>query len=412
MHREESNAKVTCCSDGSAWPERLRRLEALRVSWVQSVKCSYTIRSPACVHILWICVALAQAGCRQESPVARSGADEVQSVASSLDLSVVSLEQSEVVEPIYVTGTVLAYKTTDLVPMVGGMVEEILVRVGDRVEKGQPLLRMRHRDFEIRVERLRHAVDLASAEQRNARTDYESGVKLAKRGGLSLEQLDDRRTRFQSTSAQLGIARADLAEAELALEDAITRAPYDGVITQRNVDEGAYVSSFMRTSEPVMQIQKIDIMVALIFVPEAHINSIRLGTPGKVTIPGLTKSYDTEVHLINDRIDMTTRSIDVRLGIPNQDYEIKPGLFIEVELYPDPRSAWTAPLDVVRGLGGERYVFVAQHGVARRRDVRIRELENGRVEILSGVEPGELIIRGADLHLLQDNARLHLGGSS
>ena len=168
----------------------------------------------------------------------------------------------------------------------------------------------------------------------------------------------------------------------------------------------------MRTSEPVMQIQKIDIMVALIFVPEAHINSIRLGTPGKVTIPGLTKSYDTEVHLINDRIDMTTRSIDVRLGIPNQDYEIKPGLFIEVELYPDPRSAWTAPLDVVRGLGGERYVFVAQHGVARRRDVRIRELENGRVEILSGVEPGELIIRGADLHLLQDNARLHLGGSS
>lgn len=367
---------------------------------------------PIRLYPVWVCLALLQSGCDHESSMTAPGPGQASPSVSAPNLSVVHLERSQIVEPIYETGTVLAYKTTDLVPMVGGMVDEILVRVGDRVEKGQPLLRMRHRDFEIRVERLRHAVDLASAEQRNARLDYENGAKLAERGGLSREQLDDRRTRFQSTSAQLGIARADLAEAELALEDAVTRAPYDGVITQRNVDEGAYVSSFMRTSEPVMQIQRIDIMVALVFVPEAHISSIKLGTPGKVTIPGLNKSYDTEVHLINDRIDLATRSIDVRLGIPNPDYEIKPGLFIEVELYPDPRLAWTLPLDVVRGMGGDRYVFVAQNGIAQRRSVDIQELDDGLAEILSGLEPGESIIRGDDLHLVQDNAPVQLAGSN
>ncbi len=335
-----------------------------------------------------------------------------EATVAAIRVEVLQPKQSEIVEPIFVTGTVLAVKTTDIVPLVGGMVEEIMVRVGDRVKKGQALLRMRQRDFEIKVERLRQAVRLAAAEQRNARVDLENATALVKKGGLSQEQLDDRRTRYESTTAQRGIAQADLAEAELALTDATTRAPYDGVITQRNVDEGAFVSSFMRTSEPVMQIQKIDIMVAVIFVPEVHLGSIKLGTPGKITIPGLNKSYKSEVALINDRLDLQTRSIDVRLGIQNADYAIKPGLFIEVELYPDARGALTLPKDTVRGLGGDRYVFVVENGRAKRRSVDIRELENGQVEILSGIEESDMVIQGSSLNLIQDNARVTYGAPS
>ncbi len=335
-----------------------------------------------------------------------------EATVAAIRVEVLQPKQSEIVEPIFVTGTVLAVKTTDIVPLVGGMVEEIMVRVGDRVKKGQALLRMRQRDFEIKVERLRQAVRLAAAEQRNARVDLENATALVKKGGLSQEQLDDRRTRYESTTAQRGIAQADLAEAELALTDATTRAPYDGVITQRNVDEGAFVSSFMRTSEPVMQIQKIDIMVAVIFVPEVHLGSIKLGTPGKITIPGLNKSYKSEVALINDRLDLQTRSIDVRLGIQNADYAIKPGLFIEVELYPDARGALTLPKDTIRGLGGDRYVFTVENGHAKRRSVDIRELENGQVEILSGIEESDMVIQGSSLNLIQDNARVTYGAPS
>lgn len=346
-----------------------------------------------------------------------SSADPVPVRVSKAEIAPIQVEvlrpkQSKIVEPIFVTGTVLAVKTTDIVPLVGGMVEQIMVRVGDRVKKGQPLLRMRQRDFEIKVERLRQAVRLAAAEQHNARVDSENATALVKRGGLSQEQVDDRRTRYEATTAQRGIAQADLAEAELALADATTRAPYDGVITQRNVDEGAFVSSFMRTSEPVMQIQKIDIMVAVIFVPEVHIGSIKLGTPGKVTIPGLNTSYQSEVALINDRLDLQTRSIDVRLGIQNADYAIKPGLFIEVELYPDARSALTLPKNMVRGLGGDRYVFVVENGLAKRRSVDIRELEDGQAEILSGIEDNEMVIQGPNLNLIQDNASVTFGAPS
>jgi multidrug efflux pump subunit AcrA (membrane-fusion protein) len=161
-----------------------------------------------------------------------------------------------------------------------------------------------------------------------------------------------------------------------------------------------------------MQIQKIDIMVAVVFVPEVYLGSIKLGTPGKITIPGLSTSYESEVALINDRLDMQTRSIDVRLGIENADYAIKPGLFIEVELYPEPRDALTLPKNVVRGLGGDRYVFVAENGLAKRRPVGIRELEDDLVEVLSGIEDGALVIQGSNLNLIQDNASVSFGAPS
>ncbi|NND69943.1 MAG: hypothetical protein HKN43_00025 [Rhodothermales bacterium] len=116
--------------------------------------------------------------------------------------------------------------------------------------------------------------------------------------------------------------------------------------------------------------------------------------------------------MINDRLDLQTRSIDVRLGIQNADYAIKPGLFIEVELYPEPRAALTVPRHTVRGLGGDRYVFVVEKGLAKRRSVEIRELENDQVEVLSGIEDSVLVIQGSKLNLIQDNVRVTFGTPS
>ena len=331
---------------------------------------------------------------------------------ADLNLHVVEVETAEYVEPIFTTGTVLALRTTELVPLVGGMVEEILVGVGDRVEKGQPLLRMRQSDFEIKVERLKQSAMLALAEQQNAKLDYENALSLVKKGALSRELLADRRTLFEASSAKLGIAQADLSEARQALDDSILKAPYTGVITQRNIDEGAYVASFMRSQQPVLQLQEISTMVAVVFVPERFINNLQVGTQGRVTVAATGKQYETQIHVINDRIDVETRSIDVRLGIGNPDYEIKPGQFVEVELRPLARSMVTLPLDTIRGVGAQRHVYVYRDGQASRVDVTVREIEDGRVEVLDGIEVGDKVIRGADLNLVTDGRRLSLDARS
>ena len=353
----------------------------------------------ACPLSIIALVALVTAGCdRFDADGPQSTADDsVQVVAVQTAL----LESVQIVEPIFATGTLLAKKSTDLVPMVGGLIEEIFVAVGDRVEPGQPLLRMRKKDFQIKVERLIQATDLAEAEFQDAERDLANTIELKKKEVYSTEELNDRRTRVEVTEAKLGIAQANLAEAKKELDDSVLLAPYRGVITRRNVDEGAYVPSVMRSSNPVLQIQKIDIMVAQVFVAEAHLPAIKLGMPGRVRIPSLDRTYDAEVELINDRLNSKTRTIEIRLDIRNADYAIKPGLFTEVQLIPGPRTALMVPPDAVIGLGSERYLYVAEEGAAVQRKVHVRELEGGRLELISGVAPEGEIIVGSDRYLVQ-----------
>ncbi|GAB5453386.1 MAG: hypothetical protein Hals2KO_37140 [Halioglobus sp.] len=290
--------------------------------------------------------------------------------------------------------------------MVGGLIEEIFVNVGARVEKGQPLLQMRQKDFEVRVSRVSEARRLAEAEHKDAERDLDNAIALKKKKALSAELLDDRRTRVEVTKAKLGIANANLAEAQKEMDDSITRAPYRGVITQRHVDEGAYVPSIMRSERPVLQIQQIDVMVALVRVPESHLNAIELGTPGKVHIPSMNQTYESEVALINDRIDHKTRTIDVRLGIPNADYAIKPGLFIEVELTPTPRQALVLPPEAATGSGSSRRVFVVEDGVVSQRDVQVRELSDGRIEVIQGISPEAVLIVGASMRSVSHGSKV------
>ena len=151
--------------------------------------------------------------------------------ATPLAVSTVLLDLTELTEPIFVTGTILPLKSTDIAPLVGGLIDEIYVRVGDRVEKGEQLFRMRQKDLEIKLSRLVNAERLAEAEFTDAKRDLENAVALRKKDAFSVEQLDDRQTRVEVTNARRGIARANLAEAQKELDDSTTLAPYRGVIT-------------------------------------------------------------------------------------------------------------------------------------------------------------------------------------
>jgi RND family efflux transporter MFP subunit len=350
-------------------------------------------------------------GCDQQGKITQD-LETAQANPAPLPVYTAFLEPAELAEPIFVTGTILALKSTDIAPLVGGLIEEIYVAVGDRVEKGQPLFRMRQKDFEIKLSRLANAERLAEAEFTDAKRDLENAIALRKKEAFSVEQLDDRRTRVEVTDARRGIAQANLAEAQKELDDSIARAPYRGVITRKSVDEGAYIPSIMRSERSVLQIQQIDIMVALLYVPEVHLQAIELGTPGRVHIPSMNQTYESEVALINDRIDPKTRTIDVRLGVLNPDYLIKPGLFIEVELIPKPRQGILLPPNSTKGLGSTRYLFVVEGGIASQRQVKVRELNDGRLELLSDIEPGTIIIVGKGIHLVSDGTSVTVSDES
>lgn len=320
--------------------------------------------------------------------------------AVPVTVSVVAKES--VVEEILGSGTIAAHKTTNIGPRVSGIIDEILVKVGDRVEAGDVLFHTRDDDYEIHVRQARAQARLARAEVAKKERDLRRIEKLHDQGVASEGRLDEVQTAHEMATAQGESAEAGLAEALQNLADTRVRAPYRGVVTHRYVDEGAMMSTIMSANSQVVQLMKIDIVAAIVQVPEVHLSRIRVGTPARVTVDGVEGGFDSEVYILNDRVDSTSRSVEVRLPIRNSEYELKPGLFVRAELIPERREVVVVSRGSVMGLSGSRYVFIEEAGLARRRDVTVRELDTRRMEVLDGLTPGDGVLGGPNLPRVSD----------
>ena len=317
-------------------------------------------------------------------------------------ISFTVVTRDSIVEPIVGSGTIAANKTTILGPRVSGIVDEIYVAVGDRVEASTPLFRTRPSSYEIRATEAASSARLARAESDKAERDVRRVETLHERGVASDEQLDGARTAFEIAAARRGQAEAALAQARQELADTVVRAPYAGVITQRYVDEGAMMNTMMSSSSQVIQLMKVDVVVAIVQIPEVHLPRVRVGTPARVAVDGTRGEYPTEVHVLNDRVDPASRAFEVRLGIQNPNLEIKPGLFAEATLLPEPREVTRIERRGVLGGIDSRYVFLEVDGRALRRSVSLRELDATYMEVLEGLVAGDRVLIGPNLPQLTE----------
>ena len=330
----------------------------------------------------------------------------------SLLVEVTEVSEKEIREPILGTGTIAAAKTTNLGPRVDGIIEEVFVEVGDRVEKADPLFRTRQIDYRILLQRAEADLQLARAEAKKAKRDLERAHTLSGKGVLSSEQLESAETRHEISVARIQSASAMVSRARQDLRDTVVTAPYDGVVTRRLVDEGVMMRSLMSAGSPVVQIMKTDVVEAIVHVPEVHLRRIEIGTPARLHIDGLEREVESSVHILNDLVDPATHTVEVRLLIPNPDLAVKPGLFVKAELEPAPRTVRLVERRAVLGFGEERYLFVEQDGRAVRKPVRVRDLDPLWVEVLAGVESGERALVGPALPRMTDGTPVQVRASA
>ncbi|MFN4355921.1 efflux RND transporter periplasmic adaptor subunit [Parvibaculum sp.] len=342
--------------------------------------------------------ALMLAGCGEDAPEqeADAGRDAIPVFAETVTAE-------ELAEPVTGTGTIAAHKTTPLGPRVDGIIEEIFVRVGDRVKEGQPLFRTRDAEWKLKVAELENQVKLAEADVRNAQKTFNRSSELHEKGFVSSGNLDDARRGRDAANARLGMAKAQLASAQQMLDDCVVTAPFDGVITARDVDEGKFMATRMGgMGGPggVLEIMKIDIVAAIVNVPEVYLSKFEVGTKATIYIDSIDRSYESYVAIINDRVDHVTRSVEIRLPIRNEDYEVKPGLFARVEVHPRARHVLTLPRTALLGTEAARYVFTSDAGKAKRVNIAVRQIDATRVEVLDGLKEGDNALTGPNLPLL------------
>lgn len=310
-------------------------------------------------------------------------------------------QSREVFEPVVGTGTVEALQTTDVGPLVEGVIEEIYVRVGSVVEEGTPLFRTRSDALDLRRQELAFQLRLSKAETGQARTHFDRTKALHAKGVAAAGRLDDASAQHEMAVSRLGITRAQLARVDQMLEDTVVKAPWNGVVTARTVDVGRFMTPMSMGG--VVQVMQIDIVRVVVNVPEVELHRIMEGTPVTIRLDGLADVIEGTVTVVNDMVDPGTRSGEVHIELENADHRIKPGLFVLAELRPKGRQAIILERRAIRTNDGAAHVFIERGGKAVKRTVTYVDLDAEYVEIKSGLGAGEAVLAGANLTRIDHN---------
>ena len=296
--------------------------------------------------------------------------------------------------PVKAFGTITAKQRSAISALAEGPVEQIFVNVGDRVTRGQPLFRIRQADYQRRVAEAQAAVDLTQAQAIEAERRYTRVMALAPKGFVSKSQVDAVETDMAVARAQKAQAQAVLGTAKQALSDTVTRAPYNGVVTARLVDEGVYLNNrfSMGGQSAALELQELGIVAAIVNAPQEYVDTFRRNMPARVFIEGFDQPFKSTVHIINDRVDPESRMVELRLPINNPNYRISAGLAARAQIEVPPEQAILLPGTAIQGDSSSANVFVVEDGKAQKREITYDSVDLDRARILSGLSEGDEVI--------------------
>lgn len=311
-------------------------------------------------------------------------------------VAVATVAPREFSDTIQVLGVARGLRSVTITSSTTELITRVLFRDGQTVAAGQPLVQLQAREEDADIIEARARV--AQAERENDR--YKA---LAERGVAP-------RVTAENAETALETARAGLAAAQARLGDRVIRAPFAGTLGLTTVTAGTLINpgAAITTLDDTRTI-RVDFPV-----PERFLGQLRPGTPIVATsdaFPG--QSFSGRIALIDSRVNEQTRAATARAEFPNPGGAMRPGMLMRVAVRQGARTAAAAPEAAVQYEGQRAFVFRIARGergsTAQRVEIEPGAVENGFVEILSGVETGERIV-GSGLNRIQPGAPISPAG--
>jgi RND family efflux transporter MFP subunit len=303
------------------------------------------------------------------------------------------------------SGSITARRITEIGSEVPGRIVEVLVDVGDTVEAGQPLFRIDPGPYEMALAEAQAGLTLARAESENAQQEAERLRQLVEQRAASQQRYDQLRTRAAVARARVaqGKARVDRARRDLARTEVV--APYAASVVERRAHEGA-----MAGQGPILVLQEAGAFEAILNVPEATPVAVRVGDPVQLFVEGVADPIRTRIERVSKRVDPGTRTYEVRGSVADTSGLLKAGSYARAELLCsrlEERPVVHSSSLITRD--GRSYVLIVENGVVRHAQVRVGVVDGDFVEVLSGAEVGDLVVRGEATTRLADGTRLEVG---
>ncbi|WP_186991864.1 efflux RND transporter periplasmic adaptor subunit [Constantimarinum furrinae] len=296
-----------------------------------------------------------------------------------------------------IQGNVETNQNILIYPEYQGLLTKVYVKEGDRVSKGQVLARIDDGGLSNQLAQLETQYQLA-------KTTYERQQRLWDQKIGSEIQYLQAKSNMEASQSAVNQMRAQLGRTTV-------RAPFSGEIDEVITEQGQVVAP---GSQALMRIVNLSDMYVKASIPENYLGSITQGTKVKVSFPALNTSIDGKVKSVGNYINPNNRTFDIEIDIPNKDKMIKPNLVAKLEIndYSED-DAKLIPANVIQeNSKGEKFVFLISEvendeAMVTKRQVETGKKYEGQIEVLSGLEDGETIVKEGAL-TLKDGSKVKI----
>ena len=295
-------------------------------------------------------------------------------------VKVLTLQEETISRELEFTTTLKPYDKVAVSPAMAGRISNIYVKEGDYVSKGQLLVKMDETNY------LKTKLEFE-----NIKVDFERISALNENNNVAKQTYDQMKAKYD-------IYKTSLENLE---ENTYLRAPFSGVITEKNYENGE-----LFTQMNILTLMKIDYLKAYISVPETYLPILKKGS--EVTIYSdiyADVKFNATIETIFPTIDPSTHTFQVLLRVPNSKNSLRPGMFVRTKLELGKSKAILVPYQSVLKLQGSNdcYMYKVVDGRAKRIDVLLGQRVDDRVEIIGDdVKVGEQIVVVGQARLVDD----------
>lgn len=288
-------------------------------------------------------------------------------------VSVQTLTKETISKNISISAVLQPYETMNISPSVTGIIKKINVDIASRVSKGQTLVQMD--ETQLKTTRLQFA---------NLETELSRVEALLKSGSVSQQTYDQTKVQYDLTKENL-----DFLE-----KNTYVKADFSGVISAKNFEDGELYSG-----APILTLIQINTLKSIVNIPEAYFPMIKAGTKVQLSTDIYKgRTFEGIIEIIYPTIDANTHTFQAKVRIPNAKEELRPGMYMSVNIDLDNIEAIIVPYQSVLKLQGanERYVYINNDGYAKRVVVEMGKRFDDKTEIISDElkEGDELVVVG------------------
>ena len=330
-------------------------------------------------NIFYLLAALTLVSCGQKETAVTQEEERVEQVRTTV------LQPREIERVINVSTNLQGYLTQNVAPSLTGKIEHIYREVGDKVKKGDNLVRMDQTQYKT-----------TKITMSNLEIEKNRITQLLRSGSATRQQYDQIITQYNSTKEQLDFLETNT----------YVKAPFAGVISAKNYEDGELYSG-----QPILILTQIDKLKALVAIPETYFPKFKEGMKLSLTSEIYPdKVFPAKVEVVYPTVDPSSHTFQCKIVIPNDKNLLRPGMYVTTTIGLGKANAMIVPYQSVEKLVGanDRYVFINEGGHAKRVAVTLGQRFDQDIEIIAPeIVPGvEVVTTGQ--HKLVDGVKINV----